>query len=126
MAQLVSHPVSCVVYGAILRVRRAWRWDDASAPLSKCARRHISSESLGSAGFNRGHRFRLAETDMPSIGPPPHRTITDFSRRNCTWDLSQVDQFCAASSAGRMVSVNTRCVNGPATRNKIVPSPSIT
>ena len=40
------------------------------------AGRHMPAERLGSAGFNRGHDFQLAETDMPGIGPPPRGTIS--------------------------------------------------
>ena len=39
------------------------------------ARGNMPAESFGSAGFNRRHHFKLAETDMPRIGPPICRTI---------------------------------------------------
>lgn len=35
----------------------------------------MPAECLGSAGFYRGHHFKLGETDMPSIGPPPRRAV---------------------------------------------------
>ena len=31
----------------------------------------MPAERFGPAGFYRRHSFKLAEADMPSIGPPP-------------------------------------------------------
>jgi len=39
------------------------------------ASRHMPAECLGSAGFYRRHSFKLAEADMPSIGPSPRGAV---------------------------------------------------
>jgi hypothetical protein len=36
---------------------------------------HMPTERFGSAGFNCRHHLQLAETDVPSIGPPIRGSI---------------------------------------------------
>ena len=69
------HPVTCcrsLTFGTVAVLARVV---SDMLVLAFGARGHMPAERLGSAGLNGGHHFELGQADMPSIGPPPRRTM---------------------------------------------------